>query len=102
VTEAKPLRVLIADDERLARQRLEDLLTYETNVEIVGRTDNGLATITAIRELEPDIVFLDIQMPGKTGLESYERSAPTTCRRSSSRRRTITPSRLSISRPSIT
>jgi two-component system LytT family response regulator len=69
VTEAKPLRVLIADDERLARQRLEDLLRYEDNVEIVGRTDNGLATIAAIRELEPDIVFLDIQMPGKTGLE---------------------------------
>jgi two-component system LytT family response regulator len=69
VTEAKPLRVLIADDERLARQRLEDLLRYEDNVEIVGRTDNGLATIAAIRDLEPDIVFLDIQMPGKTGLE---------------------------------
>jgi two-component system LytT family response regulator len=69
VTDAKPLRVLIADDERLARQRLEDLLRYEDNVEIVGRTDNGLATIAAIRELEPDIVFLDIQMPGKTGLE---------------------------------
>jgi two-component system, LytTR family, response regulator len=69
VTDAKPLRVLIADDERLARQRLEDLLRYEDNVEVVGRTDNGLATIAAIRELEPDIVFLDIQMPGKTGLE---------------------------------
>jgi len=69
VTGAKPLRVLIADDERLARQRLEDLLRYEDNVEIVGQTDNGLATIAAIRELEPDIVFLDIQMPGKTGLE---------------------------------
>ena len=69
MTDAKPLRVLIADDERLARQRLEDLLRYEDNVEVVGRTDNGLATIAAIRELEPDIVFLDIQMPGKTGLE---------------------------------
>jgi two-component system, LytTR family, response regulator len=69
VTGAKPLRVLIADDERLARQRLEDLLRHEDNVEIVGRTDNGLATIAAVRELEPDIVFLDIQMPGKTGLE---------------------------------
>ena len=69
MTRAKPLRVLIADDERLARQRLEDLLAHESGVEIVGRTDNGLATIAAIRELEPDLVFLDIQMPGKTGLE---------------------------------
>ena len=76
MTGAKPLRVLIADDERLARQRLEDLLRYEDNVEIVGRTDNGLATIAAIRELEPDIVFLDIQMPGKTGLEVVREIGP--------------------------
>jgi two-component system LytT family response regulator len=69
VTPAKKLRVLIADDERLARQRLEDLLVHESGVEIVGKTDNGLTTIAAIRELEPDLIFLDIQMPGKTGLE---------------------------------
>lgn len=69
MTPARPLRVLIADDERLARQRLEDLLVHEANVEIVGQADNGLTTIAAIQELEPDLVFLDIQMPGKTGLE---------------------------------
>ena len=69
MTPAKPLRVLVADDERLARQRLEDLLAGEENIEIVARTDNGLTTISAIRELEPDLVFLDIQMPGKTGLD---------------------------------
>ncbi len=69
MTPAKTLRVLVADDERLARQRLEDLLGGEANVEIVARTDNGLATVAAIRELAPDLVFLDIQMPGKTGLE---------------------------------
>jgi two-component system, LytTR family, response regulator len=69
VTAAKRLRVLVADDEHLARQRLEDLLVHEENIEIVGRTDNGLTTVAAIRELEPDLVFLDIQMPGKTGLE---------------------------------
>ena len=69
MTPARPLRVLIADDERLARQRLEDLLVHEASVEIVGQADNGLTTIAAIRELEPDLVFLDIQMPGKTGLE---------------------------------
>ena len=66
---AKALRVLIADDERLARQRLEDLLAHEASVEIVGRADNGVTTVEAIRELKPDLVFLDIQMPGKTGLE---------------------------------
>ena len=69
MTAGKRLRVLIADDERLACQRLEDLLSHEANVEIVGRAENGMATIAAIDELKPDIVFLDIQMPGKTGLE---------------------------------
>jgi two-component system LytT family response regulator len=76
VTAAKPLRVLVSDDERLARQRLEDLLAREENIEIVGRTDNGLTTIAAIRELEPDLVFLDIQMPGKTGLEVVREIGP--------------------------
>jgi two-component system LytT family response regulator len=65
----RALRVLIADDERLSRQRLEDLLARESNVEVAGLTDNGVSTVNAIRELGPDLVFLDIQMPGKTGLE---------------------------------
>jgi len=42
VTPAKPLRVLVSDDERLARQRLEDLLAHEENIEIVGRTDKRI------------------------------------------------------------
>jgi two-component system LytT family response regulator len=65
----KPLRVLIVDDEALARQRLEDLLSGEGAVEIVGRIDNGEAAVTAITSLRPDLVFLDVQMPGRTGLE---------------------------------
>lgn len=65
----KPLRVLIVDDEALARQRLEDLLSGEDAVEIVGRIDNGEAAVTAITSLRPDLVFLDVQMPGRTGLE---------------------------------
>lgn len=63
------LRVLIVDDELLARQRLEDLLAREEHVEIVGMIDNGTAAVDAIRSTSPDLVFLDIQMPGLTGLE---------------------------------
>jgi len=64
-----PLRVLIVDDEALARQRLTDLLRAERGVEIVAEVDNGDAAVTAIRDLAPDLVFLDVQMPGRTGIE---------------------------------
>ena len=66
---ATSLRVLVADDELLARQRLEDLLRREPKVELVGSVDNGTAAIEAIRTLRPDLVFLDVQMPGATGIE---------------------------------
>jgi two-component system, LytTR family, response regulator len=66
---ARPIRVLIVDDEPLARQRIEDLLAREPNVEIVGTAGTGSAAIDAIRSLDPDLLFLDVQMPGKTGLE---------------------------------
>jgi two-component system LytT family response regulator len=69
MTSPKEIRVLIADDEPLARQRLEDLMRDEPNVRIVGSVDTGTAAVDAIRTLAPDLVFLDIQMPGKTGLE---------------------------------
>ena len=65
----RPLRVLIVDDEALARQRLLDLLGHEASVEIAGVADNGNAAVEAIRTLAPDVVVLDIQMPGRTGLD---------------------------------
>src|SRR3954462_5905429 len=65
----KPIRVLIADDEALARDRIADLLVREKNVEVIGTASPGLEAIEAIRTLKPDLVFLDVQMPGRTGLE---------------------------------
>jgi two-component system, LytTR family, response regulator len=64
-----PIRILIVDDEPLARQRVEDLLAAEAGVEIVASVDNGEAAVDAVRRLNPDLVFLDVQMPGKTGLD---------------------------------
>lgn len=68
----RTLRVLIVDDEMLARQRIEDLLRKEANVEIVGEATDGNEAIAAIRRLRPDLIFLDVQMPGRTGLEVVE------------------------------
>ena len=70
------LRVLIVDDELLARQRLEDLLHQESGVEIVGTADDGDAAIEAIRDWNPDLLFLDVQMPGKTGIDVVREIGP--------------------------
>jgi two-component system, LytTR family, response regulator len=64
-----PIRVLVVDDEPLARERLLDLLAHESGIEVVGTADNGTAAVEAIRAHQPDLVFLDVQMPGKTGLD---------------------------------
>ena len=64
-----PVRVLIVDDEPLARQRVADMLRAEDGVTIVGECENGREAVDAIRELKPDLVFLDVQMPGLTGMD---------------------------------
>jgi two-component system LytT family response regulator len=63
------LRVLIVDDEPLARQRIADMLSSHSDVEVVGEVDNGDAAVASIAELKPDLVFLDVQMPKKNGLD---------------------------------
>lgn len=64
----RPITVLVADDERLARDRLRVLLTGEPDLELVGECRNGLEALAAITELRPELVFLDIQMPDLDGL----------------------------------
>ncbi len=61
------VRVLIVDDEALARQRVRRLLQNEADVEIVGEAESGNEAVTMIRELQPDLVCLDVQMPGLDG-----------------------------------
>ncbi|HEY0023130.1 MAG TPA: LytTR family DNA-binding domain-containing protein [Longimicrobium sp.] len=73
---ARSLRVLIADDEPLARARLEDLLRREPAVEIVGTAADGDEAVEEIVRLQPDLVFLDVQMPGKTGVEVVRAVGP--------------------------
>jgi two-component system LytT family response regulator len=66
------IRTLIVDDEPLARQRIEDLLVKEADIEVVGTASEGDEAIEAIRRLKPDLLFLDVQMPGRTGVEVLE------------------------------
>jgi two-component system, LytTR family, response regulator len=62
-----PLRVLVVDDEAPARRKVLRLLREERNVEIAGEADSGEAAVAAIKKHCPDLVFLDVQMPGLDG-----------------------------------
>lgn len=63
------IKTIIVDDEELARERLRDLLEEFAEIEIVGEADNGISAIEKIEEIQPDLVFLDILMPGCSGIE---------------------------------
>jgi len=63
------IRTLIVDDELLARDRLRGFLRSEPDVEIIGECGTGPEALAAIRSVAPDLVFLDMQMPGCDGLE---------------------------------
>jgi two-component system, LytTR family, response regulator len=62
-------KAIIIDDERLARNELKKLLSEYPEIEIVAEAANAAEGIQRIEELQPDLIFLDIQMPGKTGFE---------------------------------
>jgi two-component system, LytTR family, response regulator len=73
------MKALIIDDERLARNELRRLLENFPKVNIIGEASNADEAIVMIEELKPDLLFLDIQMPGKTGfdlLSSLENDVP--------------------------
>lgn len=63
------LRALVVDDEPIARRAVLRLLREDRQIEIVGECGDGVAAVEAIRTQQPDLVFLDIQMPGITGLD---------------------------------
>lgn len=63
------LHILIADDENLARERLSRLVEQLEDCELIGTACNGRETLELIDRLDPDLVLLDVRMPGKDGLE---------------------------------
>ena len=73
------MKALIVDDERLARTELRRLLNPFKDINVVGEAINAEDALAKITELNPDLIFLDIQMPGKNGFEMLEEldSVPT-------------------------
>src|SRR5271168_3561168 len=62
-----PITALIVDDERLAREELKFLLDSAEGVEVLAEGSNGIEAVELIAEHQPDVVFLDVQMPGLDG-----------------------------------
>jgi two-component system, LytTR family, response regulator len=69
------IRALIVDDEPFARDRVRRLLVGDTEVDVVGECSDGFEAVAAIRATEPDLLFLDVRMPGKDGFEVLEEVA---------------------------
>ncbi len=67
------MRTIIVDDERLAREELKSLLKEYVDIEIIGEYKNTIEAKEAIERDSPDLVFMDIQMPGETGLDLIEK-----------------------------
>src|SRR5882724_9922394 len=61
------IRALIVDDEPMARQQIRTLLQGDPEVEVVGECGDGRAAVAAVRQQRPDLLFLDVQMPGLDG-----------------------------------
>jgi two-component system LytT family response regulator len=63
------IRVLVVDDEKPARARLRQLLAAHADLEIVGEAETGVQAMERVEELRPDLILLDIQMPGSSGID---------------------------------
>ncbi len=70
---ADPIRVLLVDDQRLMREGLRILLELEPDLEVAGEADDGEAVLEAYAAAEPDVVLMDVRMPGMDGVEATRR-----------------------------
>lgn len=73
MTQTQPLKIMLADDEPLARGYLEELLKAVPDIEVLGSFKNGSAILKACRNDPPDVLILDIEMPGLTGFDVVKR-----------------------------
>lgn len=64
------IRVLLADDHALLRQGTVELLQHEADIEVVGQAENGVDAVNLARAIQPDIVIMDVRMPGLSGIDA--------------------------------
>jgi two-component system response regulator NreC len=65
--------IVLADDHPVVRQSLKKLLTQQADFQLVGESENGLTTLSLIKQLQPDLLVTDLMMPGMNGLEVTRR-----------------------------
>jgi DNA-binding NarL/FixJ family response regulator len=77
VTAAKPLRVVVVDDHELVRQGLTGLLRYQPDLEVVGEAGDAEGAMDVIAKCNPDVVLMDIDLPGEDGITATRRLSAT-------------------------
>jgi len=80
MTATEPLRVLVVDDDDLMRAGLRNLLASDDTVEVVGEAGEGRQAIERTRRLQPDVVLMDVRMPGLDGISATREIAATSSR----------------------
>ncbi|MDP4084806.1 MAG: response regulator transcription factor [Bacillota bacterium] len=74
------IRIVIAEDQRMLLGALGSLLNLEEDMEVVGQASNGEEAIKLVQQFQPDVCIMDIEMPGKSGLEAAENLKSSNCK----------------------
>ncbi|GIO61685.1 response regulator [Paenibacillus cellulositrophicus] len=74
------IRIVIAEDQRMVRGALASLINLEHDMQVVGQASNGEDAVKLVQQLKPDVCIMDIEMPGKSGLEAAEELKGSGCK----------------------
>lgn len=67
------IKILIADDQKMIRQALRNLIKKEPDIEVIGEAEDGLVSVKMAEKLMPDVILMDVVMPGLSGIEATRR-----------------------------